>query len=437
MLVHDERDIAAGEARRARHLAIAAAIADQIALAEPGDDFDGAPPPPTRSSLGRDSSLVEWGRRSLAAEIGCALRRPESTITRLIGDAEHLADQLPGTLAALETGEISYQHARKMVAHAQTLPREAQGAFERDVLPVALVETAARFDDHARRVRESSHPESIIDRATRAKNLRGVWLEPGLDGMATLHHHLPAVDAVAIDDLIDRMARNLRTPEDTRTLPQRRSDVLTDIILGRDGTGPRLTPTVIVTVPARTIAGDDTQPGDLHGYGPIDPDTARELSATAPTFLRALTAPDTGQICQVTRRRYRPTAELRTVLTIDDQTCRFPGCRRRATACELDHTVDWADGGPSTPENLAHLCPKHHHLKHSTAWRVEPDPTGNRTLHWTSPGGATYTTTPTGRPPTPPATPPPSAKLPRPPVDVFSTHHSPPASDPDYEPPPF
>ncbi|WP_291052566.1 HNH endonuclease signature motif containing protein, partial [Herbiconiux sp.] len=151
-----------------------------------------------------------------------------------------------------------------------------------------------------------------------------------------------------------------------------------------------------------------------------------------------LTAPDTGQICTVTRRRYRPTAELRTVLTIDDQTCRFPGCRRRATACELDHTVDWAHGGSTTPDNLAHLCPKHHHLKHSTGWRVQPDPTGNRTLHWTSPGGTTYTTTPTGRTPTTPPAPPPAAPPPpRPPVDIFSTPSSAPPSGPDYDPPPF
>lgn len=261
-----------------------------------------------------------------------------------------------------------------------------------------------------------------------------MWFEAELDGMATLRHHLPAVDAVAIDDLIDRMARNLRTDGDTRTLPQRRSDVLSDVILGRDGSGARLSPTVIITVPALTIAGDDTQAGDLHGYGPIDPATARELAATAPTFLRALTAPDTGEICTVTRRRYRPTAELRTVLAIDDQTCRFPGCRRRATACELDHTVDWADGGPTTPENLAHLCPKHHHLKHSTAWRVDPDPTGGRGLHWTSPAGTRYTTTPGRRTPSLPAPPPPPRRPPsRPRVDIFSE----PPDTPGGDAPPF
>ncbi len=316
--------------------------------------------------------------------------------------------------------------------------------------------TAARFDERARRVREAAHPESMVARATAARRERSVWFEVGVDGMATLHHHLPVADALAIDDLIDRVARSLRpTPDasrtdatgvslpgtsasaesesvagddaggepaarastagaagaegDDRTHGQRRCDVLTDIVLGR-GERPRVTPTVIVTVPAATVAALSDEPGDLHGYGPIDPATARAIAATAPTFLRALIAPGeqtpaesvetpdadarptNAAILSVTRRRYRPTTELRTVLLVDDETCRFPGCGRRASRCELDHTTAWAEGGETRASNLAHLCARHHHLKHEGGWRAEQPESGVRDLLWTSPRGARYLT---------------------------------------------
>ncbi|SDZ09971.1 HNH endonuclease signature motif containing protein, partial [Herbiconiux ginsengi] len=200
---------------------------------------------------------------------------------------------------------------------------------------------------------------------------------------------------------------------DARTHAQRRCDALTDLILGRRDR-PRITPTVLITAPATTIAGISDDPGTLHGYGPIDPDTTRAIAATAPTFLHALLHPETGTPTTITRHRHHPVASptpasghdrytpspiLRTALTMLDETCRFPGCGRRANRCELDHTKPWADGGTTTPDNLAHLCSRHHHLKHQSGWKVTQDRHGRRHLTWTSPRGATYTTTPDPPPP--------------------------------------
>jgi hypothetical protein len=85
---------------------------------------------------------------------------------------------------------------------------------------------------------------------------------------------------------------------------------------------------------------------------------------------------------------------LRTVLALLDETCRFPGCGRRADRCELDHTHAWSEGGRTTADNLAHLCSRHHHLKHEGGWHVSPSRDGARTLTWTSPRGAVYVTRP-------------------------------------------
>jgi hypothetical protein len=102
----------------------------------------------------------------------------------------------------------------------------------------------------------------------------------------------------------------------------------------------------------------------------------------------------------VGRQSYHPPKHLRTVLALDDETCRFPGCGRRANRCELDHTVAWAHGGQTSHANLAHLCSKHHHLKHESRWSVKPGP--SRALTWTSPTGREHTTRPADRSGTPP-----------------------------------
>ncbi|WP_024477485.1 DUF222 domain-containing protein, partial [Arthrobacter sp. CAL618] len=47
---------------------------------------------------------------------------------------------------------------------------------------------------------------------------------------------------------------------------------------------------VFVTVPVMTLLGGDA-PGELEGYGPIDPETARQLAGHAPSFTRILTHP--------------------------------------------------------------------------------------------------------------------------------------------------
>ncbi|WP_331712605.1 HNH endonuclease signature motif containing protein [Agromyces flavus] len=90
-------------------------------------------------------------------------------------------------------------------------------------------------------------------------------------------------------------------------------------------------------------------------------------------------------------------------MRIRDGGCRFPGCARRATTTDLDHTTAWAHGGRTDADNLAHLCRSHHRLKHHTGWRMHHRPDG--TIHWTSPAGHHLTThpehpfTPVGAPP--------------------------------------
>ncbi|GAB3616938.1 hypothetical protein GCM10027416_14950 [Okibacterium endophyticum] len=170
-------------------------------------------------------------------------------------------------------------------------------------------------------------------------------------------------------------------------------------------------PTVMVTVPALTLLDLDAEPATLDGYGPIDPETAKRLAGNAPSFTRILTHPETGAVLSVGRDSYTVPADLKRALRIRDQTCRFPGCNRKAGNSDIDHTVDWQYGGQTALTNLAHLCRTHHTLKHRTRWNVTQHPDG--VLQWSSPHGDTHFTYPAHRLPTPapaPARPPSRAR---------------------------
>lgn len=51
--------------------------------------------------------------------------------------------------------------------------------------------------------------------------------------------------------------------------------------------------------------------------------------------------------------RYRPSRKLWHLVTARSTQCTAPGCSRPAASCDLDHTIAWHHGGPTSPCNLA------------------------------------------------------------------------------------
>ncbi len=138
--------------------------------------------------------------------------------------------------------------------------------------------------------------------------------------------------------------------------------------------------------------GGGERVAELVGYGPLAEGTARRVAAEA-TAWDLLAVDSAGNLRSVDR--YRPTPAIRRYLGARDQHCRAPGCRVPTHRCDVDHTVAAEDGGPTSVENLAHLCRGHHMLKHHSDWRVEQEPNG--TMVWTSPTGRTHRDTPASR----------------------------------------
>ena len=345
------------------------------------------------------ASLV---RQVLTEEIATALRIPAATAEGLVEASKALTHTLPGTMDALTSGAISYRHAETIVDEAWSLPAADESddeattvhAFEEAVLPFAETLTVAKFRAKARKLRENTHPETIETRRVKAAADRAITFTPARDGMAWLSLYLEAPQALAIYHRVTETAIGLQGPDEDRTLTQLRADVAADYLLtaGLTPGATGIRPTVMVTVPVLTLLGLSDEPACLDGYGPIDASTARDLAGHAPSFTRLLTHPETGAVLSVGKKHYTVPRDMRKWLRVRDGTCRFPGCNRNAQYSDIDHTTAWAEGGQTRTDNLAHLCPKHHKLKHDTGWTVSQ--ADDDILIWVSPSGHRYTTEP-------------------------------------------
>jgi len=148
-------------------------------------------------------------------------------------------------------------------------------------------------------------------------------------------------------------------------------------------------PAVQVTVALSTMLGCDESPADLDGYGPITAQTARRIAADPTgTWRRLLTDPATGRLLEYGRTTYRAPADLTDYVIARDRRCTFPGCRRPARHCDLDHADPWCSGGDTCPHNLHALCRRHHRAKHDAGWRVEHREDGSYV--WTAPTNHAY-----------------------------------------------
>lgn len=371
----------------------------------------------------------EWGARGMLAELAATLHVAEGTLARRLTRITMLA-ALPLLHAAHVAGLVSGAHVDGVldVFHGVTDPdvlARADGALADRAARL----TAPQLRAAARRWR-ARHVPTTAEQTARAVADRFVDVSPADADLCWLTALLPAAAAMGIANRLDDLAATLTGPDEPRTRPQLRADVLCDLLLATDDRDAEsdervgacraadvsteesragipswvraIAPQVVLTVPVLTLLGHSDEPAELDGFGPIDLETARTLCANAPTFTRVLTHPETGTVLSVGRDRYTVPADLRRAVAIRDRTCRFPGCRRRAASCDVDHSTAWADGGTTGLDNLATLCRKHHRLKHETGWRVVHE--GDGTLRWHSPTGRRYRTRPaTALWPPPPA----------------------------------
>jgi len=318
-----------------------------------------------------------------------------------------------------------------------------------------------------------------------AKDARVIRFQEYSGNAALCGRDLPPDQVLAASAHIDACARALRGAGVPGTLEQLRVLAFLDLTKGRDPlarlTGPPHQPgagetpgdaldehdeqdgggsarpgdkapvkaTITVLVPAGTLLGWSTAPGEIPGFGLLDPQATRDMTQAAaahPETRWRVTAvgpdgtavahgcapgphswtpgprdgPDppatpAGQAAQVTgllRRlrvqlspiaqghcdhrhhsaTYTVSRKVKDLIKARTIKCTAPGCNRPAADGDADHTIPWP-AGPSCECNLGAPCRYHHRNKQAPGWRLEQPQPG--VMIWHTPSGRTHTTYPT------------------------------------------
>jgi hypothetical protein len=140
--------------------------------------------------------------------------------------------------------------------------------------------------------------------------------------------------------------------------------------------------------------------GGRHPWTPEPPDpppSTGDQPARVQEFLTGLGI-TSGALEQIARGtcdhrhaepRYAPSRKLRHLIRARAQTCTGPGCGGQSVHADQDHVIPHPDG--ATDEcNLHAPCRAHHRAKQAPDWRVEQPEPG--IIRWTLPNGRTHTT---------------------------------------------
>ncbi|MGR6740616.1 HNH endonuclease [Microbacterium sp. F1-18] len=372
--------------------------------------------------------------RSVAAEAAGMARLTDRRLQGEIDHAMTVIDDYPAVFEAWVERRIERGHVDVVVKIGAGLPDEVRGEFAEAAIGVCERDVPSRVRGALEVLAARVHPQSFTERHGAAAAERCVRVFHGADGMSNLVANLPTVIAVGMLDRLTQMGQSVKDARadaaeaggcgdaveadaasagassagaagaganaapDARTMDQLRADILGDLVLGgapvvdptygtdRAGGLGAIRARVQVTLTAETLVGRDEHPAEAVGGALIDAETARLLAGQVTEWDRLFIDPVTRTPVEIDT--YRPTMAMKKLLTARDQHCRFPGCRRAAIRCELDHTIDYALGGHTHIYNLAHLCQRHHSMKQFTRWEVRQ--VGGGVLEWTSPLGRVY-----------------------------------------------
>jgi hypothetical protein len=314
--------------------------------------------------VGYDEAMM---MRSVEAEVGLMLRMAPSSAAYELHLALDLRRRLPRTLAALEAGDLTKVAARILVEESANLDVAQCARLEAAVLPGAADRSPRSLRDKTRKVVELLDADAVRKRKEQATADRCVYVRDEHDGMATLCLYGPAGVVRSLYDALNDKVLSAQASaraaagnkgattelRDDRRVGAQRFDTIVDLLGAGLGTDPWAPP-------------------------------APESSFLTPEQIAALDA-HAGT--------YRPSEAMKRAVRNRDKHCRFPGCRRPAKFCDVDHSIAFVKVGgkllgPGTVYfNLGCLCRRHHQVKQMPGWHLEQD---RGRFIWTAPNGMRF-----------------------------------------------
>ena len=330
---------------------------------------------------------------STAGEIQAALTLTRRSALTQLDFATTLITDYPDLWRRLSDGSLDVPRVMVIVNQTSHLETKVRELVTTEILTTAPRLTTGQIRARLARLIISVDPDSARLRYREGLEARRVVVDANPDGTANLcGWSLPAAHTQAVMRRVNRLARSLKTKEETRSIDQLRADVFLDLLRGHAHPNRADRGVVDLKVDLTTLAGLNDNPGQIPGWGPVLADIARQVvqEQTDSEWRITITDPD-GQPVIVTTTSRRPTKFQRRLVEARNPTCIFPGDRTPAADCDLDHTHAWSHGGPTSSNNLGPCCRHHHRLK-DAGWKLEMITPGH--YQWTSPLGHTYSVGP-------------------------------------------
>ncbi len=302
---------------------------------------------------------AEW----LAKETGTSVRknRAASELGEAMSKSAELAD-------AVTSGALSADKASMVVGAAGDEIVDTELLDAVTDLPLNSVKPVVET------WRARLHPDRDTDIAEVQRSRRYLRLTGQPDGMTRVDGLLDPESASIVRTTLDGLMNESAFDGTGRTRDQRCADALTQLAHAASKgeiTGGRSNTKLLATVPFDTITERATQRGRTHVGSTLDAATIRRLACDAGIH-RVITGPASSVLDFGHETRLVPD-NLFYALVARDQHCRWPGCTIRATWCDAHHIVEWTDHGPTSDDNCALLCHRHHQLSHQPGWQLTGD----------------------------------------------------------------
>ncbi len=256
---------------------------------------------------------------------------------------------LPQTEQALADGDISYQ--------AETILVDVS----KEVCPWRLQRAIWNL-------KHCLEPDGVLRDANKAHGRRFLHLSQTFDGVYRIDGWLDAEGGATLNTALNSVMGPWVEGDD-RSATERRADAAVEMAR-RQLDGGQLPavggqkPHLAVSVDMATLSKEPgSMAAELEWSQPIPAETARRLACDA-----AITPIIDGEADHTSR--VVPGATRRALIA-RDKGCRFPGCDCPPAWTDAHHVKHWADGGPTTLDNLLLLCRRHHRLVHEEGWTLE------------------------------------------------------------------
>ena len=314
-------------------------------------------------------SISEW----LSSETDCPQYEAQSVVV-LANQLQHL----PVTQAALRNGTLSNAQAVEVARGAIVAPNT-----ETQLLNLAKHATVRDLRDASSRVVAAATDEAERHRQVHKSRYFKSWTD--LDGSFNVKGRMTAANGALvmaalkpIQDQIFKVARKSGEHERPEAyaadalmvLCEKANDAALGSNAGASTAKTRRTNAVMnIRVDIDALKRGHTKHGEIceiAGVGPIPVATATEYLGEA--FLKLLVI-DGTEIKTIAHMGRAIPAKLRTGIEERDRVCQVPTCDM-SIGLEIDHIVPFAEGGPTTFENLVRLCKRHHLQKTHDGYRL-------------------------------------------------------------------